>query len=119
LGSALGSKITVPGPDGRETFLLDRDGREVVSRMDAASLRAVATAGGGVFVDAGSTEQPLVAVYERGVIPELHAARAAGDGQGAQRANRYQIPLGVAVVVLLAELLVAQRRRHAVPGGSR
>lgn len=119
LGSALGSKITVTGSDGKQTFLRDRQGREVVSQLHAETLRALATAGGGVYVDGGSSRAPLVEVYERGVAPALTAsARRVEAGGGRQ--NRFQLPLALAVLLLLLELLLPQRGRarlhlHAQP----
>jgi Ca-activated chloride channel family protein len=112
LGSALGSKVTIRDADGVETFLRDRGGSEVVSRLDAAGLRALAEAGGGLYVDGGS-QRPLVEVYERGVVPELGTAAAGGDGAG--RANRFQLPLGLGIAALLLELLLPQRRRQRQP----
>ncbi len=118
LGSPLGSKITVTGPDGRERFLTDRQGREVVSRMDAASLRAMAEAGGGAFVDGSSSVQPLVAAYEQGVLARLEEdGRVAGpEGEGAALANRYRLPLGLALVLLLLEFALSERRTGAWGG---
>lgn len=119
IGSALGSKITITGADGRQVFLRDRHGNEVVSRLDAAGLRAIAAAGNGLFVDGGRTAAPLVEIYERGILPHLDPARAGDEGQG--RANRFQLPLGLGIAALLLDLLLPQRRRRRSsalqPGG--
>lgn len=116
VGSPLGSKITVKGRDGRETFLRDREGNEVVTRLDATSLRALVAAGGGVYVDAGEAEAPLVAVYERGVLPHL-VQRVDGAVNGeSQRAARFQWPLALGVALLAAELALSRRRRVRAGG---
>lgn len=110
VGSALGSKITVVGADGRQTFLRDREGNEVLTRLDATSLRAL-VADGGVYVDAASTAAPLVAAYERGVLPSLTShGSAASDAEG-ELAHRFQVPLAIALLALLLELLLPHRRR--------
>lgn len=109
-GSALGSKITIQGADGRETFLRDRGGNEVVSRLDATSLRSLAAAGGGRYVDGGSSAAPLVELYERSIVPELDAAPAGDVADG--RANRFQLPLAIGVLLLLLDLLLPQRQRR-------
>lgn len=107
VGSALGSKITVRGPDGRQTFLRDRAGNDVLTRLDAQSLRALVAGGDGVYVDAIATAAPLVAAYERGVLPELAPTDAAGE---ATLAQGFQAPLLLGLLALLAELLLPQRR---------
>lgn len=119
VGSALGSKITMPGPGGREVFLRDREGREVVTRHDAASLRSIAAAGGGRYVDAAGSAQPLVEVYERGVVPELAGRARARGPAGAALANRFQLPLAIGLALLLLDLLLPRRRRRtaAAPHG--
>jgi Ca-activated chloride channel family protein len=108
-GSALGSKITVDGADGREEFLRARGGDEVVSALDARGLRAIAAAGGGVFADAGERADALVAVHEGRVVPQARAAvrRAAGE----QKRNRHRVPLALALALLLCELALSDRRR--------
>lgn len=118
VGSALGSKITVKGRDGRETFLRDREGNEVVTRLDATSLRSLVAAGGGVYVDAGDAEQPLVAAYERGVLPDL-VERVDGTANGEQEhAARFQLPLAVAVALLAVDLALSRRRRVRAGGAA-
>lgn len=119
IGSPLGSKITVTGSDGRETFLRDRNGNDVLTRLDAASLRALATAGGGIYVDAQSTASPLVAAYERGVLPTLRARATQSEVESAERADHFQLPLSIAVLLAFLDLLLPQRRRvrARAPGG--
>src|SRR5262245_11812842 len=57
-GNRLGSKITVE-EQGKETFLRDRQGQEVVSRLDADGLRAIAESAHGEFVRADAMPLPL------------------------------------------------------------
>lgn len=113
MGSALGSKITLRGPDGRESFLRDRAGNEVVARLDSRSLRALASAGGGLYVEALATPHPLVALYEHGVLPDLQRREDDGDAATGERANRFQFPLAIALALLLGELVSAVRRRRS------
>lgn len=65
LGSPRGAKIPL---DGGALFLRDADGAEVVSRLDAEGLAAIAEAGGGDFesvAGAGSADR-LLALQRRG-----------------------------------------------------
>ncbi len=54
-GTALGARL----PDGRGGFLLDDAGQPVLSRSNAADLSAVAAAGGGTYLAAENTGDPL------------------------------------------------------------
>jgi Ca-activated chloride channel family protein len=111
LGSTLGSKIAVAGPDGREQFLRSRTGEEVVSAADAASLRAVAAATGGGFVDAGAHDDPLGKLYREHVVPHARTTLRL-DHAAPQKENRYRVPLALALLLLLVEVAIADRRRH-------
>src|SRR5690606_15330845 len=62
-GSSMGSKITVAA-GGKEEFLRDEAGNEVVSRMDPESLRRLAAATGGEFVRADAMALPLVELHD-------------------------------------------------------
>jgi Ca-activated chloride channel family protein len=106
-GSARGAKIAVPDADG-ESFLRDEDGADVVSAMDADGLRAIAAATGGSFVDAGAEPRPLVTIYEREILPR--AQKVVGEDAAGGRANRFQLPLGLAVGLLLAWCAIRERK---------
>ena len=106
LGSALGSKIAVER-DGDQAFLRDRAGAEVVTRLDARGLEAIAAATGGSYLDLGATSRPLVELYEARILPM--AGKAASGDRSALR-NHYQWPLGLAFLLFLAEFAVSERR---------
>jgi Ca-activated chloride channel family protein len=109
IGTALGSKIAYAGRDG-EAFVRDRSGADVVSTLDEDSLRAVADAGGGSFVDLSASPRALVALYETAIVPAAHASAAAEPGRG--RAPRFQWPLLVAFALFLLELGLTDRVRR-------
>ncbi|MDJ0974966.1 MAG: VWA domain-containing protein [Planctomycetota bacterium] len=107
-GTALGSKIVL-ADDGRETFLRDRRGREVISALDATSLRRVADAADGEYVDAAASTAPLASLYTDHIRPRAQRALAtAGSGRPA---NRFQWPLGLALGLWLVALALSDRRR--------
>lgn len=107
-GDARGSKIAVVGPDGRERFLRDPAGREVVSRLDEASLSAVVAAGGGVFLEAGATEGALVRWYEREVEP---ASLRLAAGAPAPAGGLPRLLLGGAALLWLLAIALGEGRR--------
>ncbi|MAB90498.1 MAG: hypothetical protein CMJ90_13710 [Planctomycetes bacterium] len=107
-GSARGGKIPVE-EDGVETFLKDASGSEVVSVMDAKSLRAVAETTGGVFVSAAGKARTLSDLYERRILPMAKKAFAGGGGDS--RGNRFQWPLLGAYLLWVLEMCLTDRRR--------
>ncbi len=107
-GSALGSKIA--GVKEGEGFLRDRDGNEVVSRMDPESLRALATATGGEFVRAEAMPLPLVELHRKRLQPMQKRAYDAGEEAGKQA--RYQWVLLPLVLLLLWEIAMAGGRHR-------
>ena len=71
-GSALGAKIPIDR-GGREGYLRDRLGKEVISALDPTSLRLIAETTGGAYVS-GSRVDPLVELYERRILPMARKA---------------------------------------------
>ncbi len=114
LGTALGAKIPLADTGGRG-FLLDAHGTEVVSRLDPQSLEALARAGGGTFTPADREPGTLARLY----ASELRslASTAANDPAAARRQEGFPWPIGVAFLLALVDLAVADRRvvRTRVP----
>jgi Ca-activated chloride channel homolog len=108
-GSALGSKITVM-QDGTEAFLRNREGQDVVSRMDPESLRRLASVTGGEFFRADAMALPLVQLYEKRLVPMQKRAYDAGEETGKQA--RYQWVLLPLMILLLFEIAFAQGRQR-------
>lgn len=105
-GSLLGSKIAL-GDDG---FVRDQDGNEVVSALHPDSLRALASATGGDYVDASLQPRPLVMLYEQRLLPMRRQAFASQER--AERQNLYQWPLLAAVLLWMLEFSWCERRRR-------
>ncbi len=108
-GSSMGSKITVVS-NGREEFLRDQTGNEVVSRMDPESLRALATVTGGEFVRADAMALPLVELHDKRLLPMHKRSYDAGEDTGKQA--RYQWVLLPLVLLLLWEIATAGGRHR-------
>jgi Ca-activated chloride channel family protein len=110
IGSRRGSKITVEDGDRGETFLRDAAGEDVISTLDPTSLRAMAEAAGGTYLDVSMSPRPLVEVYEREVLGSA-SGRLLSIGPRDGAANRYQFPLALGVAFLLLRLGLGGRRR--------
>jgi len=105
-GTRAGSKITVE-EGGKETFLRDRAGQEVVSAVDLAGLRRIAALTGGEFLD--SSRDSLTDLSDASLRRSAHAA--AGDEPRARK-NRFQWPLSLAFGLWLTELCTLERKRR-------
>jgi Ca-activated chloride channel family protein len=101
-GSARGSKITVL-EQGREQFLKDESGAEVVSAMDEAGLAAIAGASGGEFLRAESMALPLRQLHEMRIRPAVQRSYDAGEELGLT--PRYQWLLLPLLLLLAWEIL--------------
>ncbi len=98
--------------NGERTWLV-HDGQEVWSKMDPVTLREVAAAGGGIYVPAGTAHVDLGEVLAQG-LSDLE--RAEGESTTITTTiPQYQWPAGVALVLLVAECLVPDRRKAPKP----
>ncbi len=108
-GSARGSKIAVER-DGGESFLRDGAGREVVSALDAAGLRAIADATGGLYLEAGAAPGALAQLQRERLDPLTGRARSAGAA--ALPAARFPLLLLCAFALGILELGWSERARR-------
>ncbi|HUQ14550.1 MAG TPA: VWA domain-containing protein, partial [Gemmatimonadales bacterium] len=102
VGSAQGGPVPADTADAAEPYHRDHIGRVVVSRLEEGDLRRVAESSGGGFArwDRPDEMRALVAGLGR-VKARTLAARKTNE-----RADRYQWPLGVMVLLLaIAEML--------------
>ena len=103
-GSAEGQPI--PQPDG-SGLLRDKDGEIVVTKLDEATLRAVAKAGGGAYIHAGGEEfglNPIVDDIRRMEEEEF------GSVVFEEYDEQYMYFLAVALLLLVIEMLIGERK---------
>jgi Ca-activated chloride channel family protein len=108
VGTPQGDIIPLPAKDGQVDFVRDENGQIVKSRLDAATLTAIAQSTGGFYQPLGATGEGLVKVYEAGIKPmpqEQVASRL-------QRLpiERFQWPLALGLLLLAIEPLIGTRR---------
>lgn len=101
-----GSKIVV-GERGDSTFLRDANGDDVITRLAADELAAIARAGGGSFVRAGT--DGLVSLYRDDLQPHAAAARLS-RGEVAT-VPRFQWPLLLALLFWMLRACLPERSR--------
>lgn len=109
VGTPAGELIPVPDdPDG--TFVKDESGRIVKSRLDEGTLRKVAEITDGFYVPLGPRAEGIEELVERALAP-IPREELASRLRRVPR-NRYQWPLALAVLLLVAEPFLNERRRR-------
>ena len=104
VGSAEGQPI--PQPDG-SGLLRDKDGEIVVTKLDEATLRAVAKAGGGAYIHAGGEEFGLNPIIQdiRGMEDEEF-----GSVVFEEYDEQYMYFFGIALLLFVLEMLIGERK---------
>lgn len=108
VGTAEGELIPVRGEDGSFDFLRDPDGNVVKTRLDTETLTEIARASRGFFTPLGPTGEGLIQVYERGL--EILPRQEREDRLRQIPIERFQWPLGLAILLLMVEGLIGTRR---------
>ncbi len=113
IGSVQGEPIPLKDSRGLvEGYKKDRGGSVVVSRLDETTLQKIALTTGGKYYHATSGEMELDKIYDE--ISKMEKKELEGKLM-TQYEDRYQFFLFLAVVLLVAEFLLSERRgRRAV-----
>ncbi len=113
MGSPAGSPIPIYDAAGRQVdFKRDRGGSVVVTKLDEVSLQRVADAGDGAYYRASNTQDELDEIYES--INALQK-REFGTKQVVDYEDRFQYLLGAAIVMLLIEVLISEKKVPWLP----
>jgi Ca-activated chloride channel family protein len=111
IGTVQGAPIPVFDENGnRQGFLRDEEGNVVTTRLGQETLERIADEAGATYVRAGSggtAFEELVDEIARGQGEEIDAM------QVTQFEEQYQIFLGLAVFLLVADLLLTDRNRRS------
>ncbi len=113
VGTPAGELIPV-APDQGGGFVKDEAGALVKSRLDEATLKAIAAASGGIYAPLGTQGEGFEAIFKA-----IFGSVAKHDLAFRVRKvyiERYQWPLAASVGLLFASLLIGTRRRIRVRG---
>jgi Ca-activated chloride channel family protein len=117
IGTPQGGPVPVYDAKGQfQQMLVDANGSQVTSRLDEARLSRLASDGGGRYFRYGGE---AVAKSLADAVRALDTAAESTEG-GVSPEDRYQIFLGIAVALLIADWLIDERRtmpRPRVPRG--
>ena len=109
VGTPEGELVPITDAQGNQTFLKDREGRTVKSRLEEGLLQQIALATGGSYIRATPTSFGLDLLY-RDRISQLHQ-QAFESTMKKQYELRFQWALAVALLCLVGEPLMSDRRR--------
>ena len=105
-GDEMGSKIEVTNPRTRTRgFIKDREGNDVISRLNGEMLREIALKTEGAYVPAGTGALDLDSIYQAHIETLLVGVRS--DEERIVRNEIFQWPLLAAILVLLVAWLTS------------
>ena len=108
IGTTQGSTIPITDDNGQRTQKTDENGAVVVSHYTPELLKAAADAAEGTFIPAEQTDK---AARIRAALSSVRASEIASSA-GAQRTPRFQWFLAPALLLLLLDTWLADRRRR-------
>lgn len=109
VGSTTGEPIPVRDERGNLTFLKDENGKLVSSVLNEDLLKKVAQATGGFY--ASLAENGMDEIFENGISKEVKSELSSRMKKVA--IERFQIPLAIAMAIIVFELLLGTRRAFA------
>ena len=112
-GTVTGTTIPVVGPQGM-TEKKDQSGRIVITHYMPDMLQAAAQAAHGTFIEASATDK--AARIRRALATLRREGRATPTGR--ERRPRFQLFLIPAILLVLADTMVAERRPGRAPAAS-
>src|SRR5918996_711356 len=109
VGTPQGSLIPITSENGETTFVKDSAGQVVKSKLDEKPLREIAQAAGGFYVHLESGPRTMQQIYNEG-LAKMQAAEI--DVRLSRRPiERYEWPLGAAIIALALSILIGERKR--------
>ena len=109
VGTPQGSLIPITGDNGETSFVKDINGQVVKSKLDDKRLREIAEATGGFYLHLENGPRTMQQVQTEG-LAKMQAAEM--DVRLSRRPiERYEWPLGAALIALALSILIPERKR--------
>jgi len=109
VGTPQGSLIPINSDDGGTAFVKDSAGQVVKSKLDEKRLREIAQATGGFYLHLDDGPRTMSELYSQG-LANMKAADI--DARlGRRPIERYEWPLGAAMLALTMSILIGERKR--------
>ncbi len=111
IGRPEGAPIPLGG--GQTRFMTDEDGNTVITRLDEATLRAIASAGEGMYIRAGTSATGLSEIME-----EIEKMEKTGFEEMVYTEfdERFQYMAAIALILLIIDFLVLERKNRLLSG---
>jgi Ca-activated chloride channel family protein len=116
IGTPAGELLHIKDPQGRPDYIRDEQGNVVKSHLNERLLQEIAGATEGGFYLPLRGAKTMDALYEQGLakLPKSeHQQKLVKRYE-----ERYHWPLGLAIVLLVVEFLVPERKRQARPASA-
>jgi len=107
IGTREGELIQIRGDSGQTEFLKDKQGNFVKSRLNENLLQQIALTTGGIYVKASGVEFGLDLIYEQEL--SKMERREIESKMEKKYHERFQFPLGLAVLLLMIETCLGTR----------
>lgn len=107
-GTTSGELLKYQDPRGNTVYLRDNNGTPINSRLNELLLQQIAGIGKGFYLPLAGTDT-MNTLYERGLAPLPRGETTARLIKSP--VDRYQWPLGIAILLLVVELFISERRR--------
>jgi len=113
VGTPAGAVIPVQAQDGSTGLVRDAAGQPVRSQLNETLLAQIAEATGGFYSPLGQQGQALMDIYDKG----LGGVEKKDIAEKMTRVpiERFQFPLVVAIILLMIEFLLSDRKSRAIP----
>ena len=110
VGTVQGDLLRVTDADGNSHYIHDANGDVVKSRLNESLLRQIAAATGGFYLPLRGADTMEV-LYNKGLAP---LPKSEGEERLIRRYHeQYHWPLAAAILLLLAEIFLPERKREA------
>ncbi len=109
IGTSEGELIQLVDETGKRTFLKDKDGNVVKSRLDEGILQGVALTAGGTYVRSSGAEFGLDLIYEQRL--SNMEKREIKAQMNKFYYERFQIPLVIALIFLIVEPFISDKKK--------
>lgn len=109
VGTTAGEPIPEVNAQGEVVgYKRDAEGQVVLTRLNEKTLREIARAGGGIYVSAANGTIPIQRIFSE---LQREEGRIVGTYQFTEYQERYQIPLGLAIVLIAFHAMLGDKRR--------
>jgi Ca-activated chloride channel family protein len=110
IGTTEGDLIQVVDETGKRTFLKDRKGNVIKSRLNENILKEIALTTGGIYVRSSGAEFGLDLIYEQRL--SRMEKREIKAQMSKLYHERFQLPLVIALILLITEPLITDRKKR-------